>query len=577
MAKYKTDSQDIYFNLFQVLKVQDRPYGMSENEIKDVLIQLDNFVEKEIYPTRQIGDHEGAKLTPQGVKVPTCLHKATKAFCENGWNVLGLPEDMGGMPISHAAFVSCHSLWVGANVAWSMYPGLTRSAMNVVNMIGTPAQKSLYVPPMVDGRFGGTMCLTEPGAGSDVGALKTTATPTGNGKYKIKGVKIFISSGESDLYSNNIHLVLARTPGAPAGTKGISLFIVPRYRLNADGSVGAANDVVCTKIEEKMGIHAQATSELTFGAHDQCEGELIGKEFEGMTNMFIMMNEARLHCGIQGESQANLAYQLTLQYTKERVQFGKEIIQHPDVKKMMLKMRALCRGMRSLCLYVSDLFDEAHEKPESGAMAEIGFLTPIVKAYCTEKGFHVSVEAIQAHGGYGYCTEYGIEQFSRDIKIATIYEGTNAIQAIDFVTRKILKDKGATFGAVGAKIQKTLASPQVRAWEKEVALIVKSLGEAQKIAEDMGKKAVQDPNYMLQYCSDYLEFCGNLIVGWRLLENARVAQELLTAGKGNPDEKKHYESVVADFKIFAQNFLIHNTAISKGIIDFETRVDKLEI
>ena len=481
MAKYKTDLQDINFTLFDLLKADRHIEGYEANDLKDIIAQFDKFVENEVYPTRQVGDHEGVQLTESGVKVPACFHTANKAFYENGWYVLGYPEDIGGMPCPESVALACTSLINGANVAFSMYYGLTKAAMNVIWKIGSDAQKQNFAAKMMSGEWGGTMCLTEPGAGSDVGAAKTTATPKGDGKYSIKGVKIFISSGDNDLYENLVHLVLARTPGAPEGTKGLSLFIVPKIRED-----GSSNNVKCTKIEEKMGIHGSATCELTFGGEGECLGEMIGAEFEGMPNMFIMMNEARLLCGVQGESQANLAYMLTEQYAKERSQFGKEIINLPDVKRLLLKMRSVSRGMRALNLYVGDLFDQIHHG-DSSLEDEVALLTPICKAYGSEEGFNVAVDAIQVHGGYGFCSEYGIEQFARDTKIATIYEGTNAIQAADFVMRKILKDQGAAFASLGKKIQATLK--RTNGFSKEVAVMGANLQEAQAILENFGKLA----------------------------------------------------------------------------------------
>jgi len=566
MAQYKTDMTDVFFNLFDVLKVQEHQSELGVDDLKDIVRQLDNFVEKEIFPHRISSDEHGAKIEGGQVRAPEGIHSSNKQFYENGWMGLGLSEDKGGMPVPHGVYALCHSLWSGANVAWSMYPGLSRAAMNVIMNVGTEKQGQLFATPILEGRWGGTMCLTEAGAGSDVGALRSTATPLGDGKYKIKGTKIFISSGESDLYENNIHLVLARTPEGKPGSAGISLFIVPRFKVNDDGSLGESNDVVCPKIEEKMGLHAQGTSVLTFGDNDNCEGFLIGNEFEGMKNMFIMMNEARLSCGIQGESQANLAYQLTKQYTLERSQFGKEIINHPDIRRMMLKMRAMCRGMRSLMLYTADLFDR-------DALDEVALLTPVVKSYCTDEAFQVAVDAIQVHGGYGYCTEYGIEQFARDIKIASIYEGTNGIQGIDFVLRKILKDQGKTFMALGAKIQKSLMAKEAAEWEKEISLFATNAQKAQLILEAFGKNA-QANNFdaILQHTTDFQQFCGNLFVGWRLLENAKVAKNYLTEGKGNVDEKSYYETAIVDFKIFCQHYLTENIQLSKRILDFGNNV-----
>ena len=567
MAQYKTDLRDISFNLFEQLKVQEHIEDYGPEDLKDILIQFDKFVENEIYPTRQKGDEEGVSLNENGVKTPECFKQAKEQFYANGWYGLGYPEEIGGMPAPHSVNFACTSLYVGANCAFSMYPGLSQGAMNVILQIGDQAQKDKFVPLMMEGRWGGTMCLTEPGAGSDVGAAKSTAKANEDGTYNINGVKIFISSGDNDLYENIIHLVLARLPGAEEGTKGLSLFIVPKFMPNDDGSNGAYNNVKCTKIEEKMGIHGSATCELTFGGEGDCKGWLIGKENEGMANMFIMMNEARLLCGIQGESQASLAYELTKQYAGERAQFGTELQNLPDVKRTLLKMRAMSRGMRSLVLYTANLFDLEH-KGDKEALNEVALLTPICKAYCSDEGFNVSVDAIQVHGGYGFCTEYGIEQFARDTKIATIYEGTNGIQAIDFVMRKILKDKGETFTKLGGKIQVAMQTPEAGEWKSEIALMAKGMEKAQQILELYGKFASEKKmNHILASATDFQTYCGNLIVAWRLLDGAITASKELANASG--DEKAYLESKVVDFKVFCQHYLSKNTGISQSILNFD--------
>lgn len=560
MAKYKTDLQDINFTLFDLLKAERHLEGYEANDLKEIVAQFDKFIENEVYPTRQIGDHEGVTLTDQGVKVPACFKEPHKAFYANGWYGLGYSEELGGMPCPESVGIACTSLANGANVSFSMYYGLTKGAMNVILKIGTDAQKEKFATKMMSGEWGGTMCLTEPGAGSDVGAAKTTAQPKGDGTYAIKGVKIFISSGDNDLYDNIVHLVLARTPGAPEGTKGLSLFIVPKF--NDDGS---NNSVKCTKIEEKMGIHGSATCELTFGGEGECIGTMIGAEFEGMPNMFIMMNEARLLCGLQGESQANLAYMLTEQYAKERSQFGTEIINLPDVKRLLLKMRAVSRGMRALNLYVGDLFDQIHHGA-TDLDAEVALLTPICKAYGSEEGFNVAIDAIQVHGGYGFCSEYGIEQFARDTKIATIYEGTNAIQAADFIMRKILKDKGQAFAALGEKIAATLS--RAGAFKSEVTCMGQNLKDAQVILANLGKLASEKKfDAVLYHSHDFLIYCGNLVVAWRLLEGALLANELSSGA--NSADKAFYETKVVDFKVFCQQFLSKNAGITQSILNFE--------
>ncbi|MDC1174077.1 acyl-CoA dehydrogenase [Bacteriovoracaceae bacterium] len=575
MAKYNTDMMDINFNLFEMLKVHKYSDDFGEQDLKEIINQFDKFIESEVYPTRIEGDEIGVKLTDSGVVVPPSFKEVLSKFYENGWYALGYPEDIGGMPAPHSVSFACTALYVGANVALSMYTGLTQGAMNVILQIGDDAQKEKFIPPMMDGRFGGTMCLTEPGAGSDVGASKTTATPNDDGSYSIKGVKIFISGGESDIYENNIHLVLARTPNSPEGTKGISLFIVPQKRINEDGTTGESNHVKCTKIEEKMGIHGSATCEMTFGGEGESRGFLIGKEHEGMANMFIMMNEARLLCGIQGEAQANLAYQLTVQYAKERSQFGSEIINLPDVKRTLLKMRAMSRGMRALVLYTSDLFDR-EKKGESDAIDEVALLTPVCKAYCSDEGFNVTIDAIQVHGGYGFCTEYGIEQFARDTKIATIYEGTNGIQAIDFVMRKILKDNAKTFQKLGAKIEATIKKAAGQGWDTEVSMLGKSALKAGEIVKYYGQLASEKKfNHILTSATNFLAFSGNLIVAWRLLESALVAKEKLASSSG--DDKAFYQSKIDDFNVFAQHCLTKNSGIAQSILNFEQDLDSLEL
>lgn len=569
MAQFKTDLRDIYFTLFNVLKIQNHT-GHAENDIKDVVEECNKFIEKEIYPTRTIGDREGVHLKDGKVIIPPSFHAPLKKYYENGWYGIGYAEEIGGMPVPHSVSLACQSIMNGANVAFSMYPGLARGAMDVILKVGSVEQKDSIIPKMMSGEWGGTMCLTEPGAGSDVGAATTSAVPSGNGVFKIKGIKIFISSGDNDFYQNIIHLVLARTPGSPAGTKGLSLFIVPKFKKD-----GSSNDVNCTKIEEKMGIHGQATCEITFGNKGACEGVLIGKEYDGMVNMFIMMNEARVLCGVQAEAQANLAYMFTEQYAHERVQFGKEIARHPDVKRTLLKMRSMGRAMRALILYTGDLFDRAHS--DASLQDEIAFMTPLCKAYCSDEGFNVAIDAIQTHGGYGFCSEYGIEQFARDMKIATIYEGTNGIQAVDFTMRKVLKDNAKTFMKVGAKIQKTMARSEASIFKEELALIAKNLEKAQAIVEHFGKIAsANKPEAILFHATSFLSFSGNLVASWLLLEGACEAIKSGTLAT-NEEEKAYYQSKILDFRFFVQQQLVKNVGLSYSMLGFKEDLSQLNV
>ena len=576
MAKYKTDYRDILFNLLDVLKITEHEeYGFDAAAVKEILTEYDKFVENEIYPTRQISDEEGVKLTADGVKVPECLQAPHKAFHEMGWFALGFPEDIGGTPVPEALNATCTSLATGANCAWMMYPGLTGSNLNVLRLKGDEYIKNTFIEPIITGRWGGTMCLTEAGAGSDVGALKTTAKPVEGkeGWYKIKGSKIFISSGDNDLYENMIHLVLARTPGAPEGTKGISLFVVPKYKVNDDGSLAGSNDVKAAGIEHKMGIHASATCVMNFGDDDNCEGYLIGGELNGMATMFIMMNEARLYCGIQGEAQANLAYLMATDYAKERGQFGQEIVNHPDIKRTLLKMRAQARGMRALCLYTANLFDLA--KKDEKYEDYIGLLTPVCKAHCSDQGFNVAVDAVQVHGGYGYCAEYGIEQFVRDTKIASIYEGTNGIQAIDFVMRKILKDGGKALSQISEEIVGSVNSLDAD-FASEQQRFGSALKAAQEVMEFVGSKAKSNQmNHVLQSCTDFLGLYSQILVAWRLMESAKIAKESLASASG--DEKQFLESKIVDFKVYCTHYLTHAVAMAKTITSSEDDITAFDI
>lgn len=575
MGYYKADVRDIEFNLTELLKVQElEKYGLGEQDIKGILAEYNKFVENEIFPTREPSDQQGVKHVNGKVTVPESLKGVQKSFYDNGWFALGMPEAIGGTPVPEALYVACMSLATGANVAWMMYPGLSRAALNVVNLKGNEFMKTHIVPKMMSGEWGGTMCLTEAGAGSDVGALRTTAKPLPNGKWAIQGTKIFISSGESDLYQNNIHLVLARTPKGGEGSKSISLFVVPRFNINDDGSIGKSNNVVCSKIEHKMGIHASATCELQFGNDAQTEGWMIGEEFEGMATMFIMMNEARLYCGIQGESQGNLAYMMAEKYTKERAQFGKEIIHHPDVRKNLLKMRAMVRGMRALCLHTADLFNKAETDHKVEGI--IGLLTPICKAYCSEQGFLVSSTALQAHGGYGYCSEYGVEQFVRDTQIAMIYEGTNGIQAIDFVMRKILKDNGKSLGLLTQEIMASIQGLDETKFKKEKDLFNKVMMSAQTVMQHLTGYAKNNQyDLILQNCSDFLHFASQMVVGWKLLQSAVLADKKLATSTGG--DKAYYESKIVDFKVYCAHYMTHNLSVAKTITEFTDDISALEI
>ncbi|MBT5095142.1 MAG: acyl-CoA dehydrogenase [Halobacteriovoraceae bacterium] len=558
MAQYRTDLEDINFTLFDLLKTEQFIEGYEANDLKDIVREYDKFIEKEVAPFRMKGDEEGVRLENGKVLSPKCFVSPTAGYYANGWFGLGLPEEFGGMPVPCAVRSACVSLGIGANVGWTMYYGLSVAVVNVLLQIGTEEQQQTYIPGLMEGKWSGTMCLTEPAAGSDVGAVKTTATPADNGSHKIKGIKIFISGGDTDLYESVVHIVLARTPGAAEGTKGLSLFIVPKQLEN-----GSLNNVTCTKVEEKMGLHGSATCEMTFGGEGDCTGYLIGKEFEGMKNMFIMMNEARLLCGQQGEGQINLMYELTKQYANERAQFGTELVNLPDIKRTLLKLRTTGRGIRGLVLYTANLFSRI-ENGETELEDEIAFLTPICKAYGTDKGFEMSGEAVQVHGGYGFCTEYGVEQFVRDTKIGQIYEGTNGIQSIDFLMRKNLKEGGKTFSSIIKKIGDSLGHPLAEEYPIEIELLQTCMGDVAKMLTHFGKlMADKKSDCVLSCATDFTTLSGNLFVAWRLWVAACLASE-----KNAEQPKSYYKSKEVDFSFFCQHTLTQNSALAARILNY---------
>ena len=408
------------------------------------------FAEGEFAPLNRIGDTVGARLVNGKVVMPEGFVAAYKSYVANGWGSINAPAEFGGqgLPFSLAT-VALDSLG-GANMAFALCPILSVGAIEAINHHGTDRQKELFLPKLSTGAYSGTMNLTEPQAGSDVGALKSTATPRGDGTYQIKGTKIYISFGDHDMAENIVHLVLARTPDGPAGTKGISLFLVPKYQVHADGSIGNANDIKVVSIEHKMGLNASPTCVLAFGEEGECIGELIGPEFGGMRAMFTMMNNARLNVGLQGVQIAEAATQKAIWFARERVQSAKAsgpsrapvaIVEHPDVRRMLMRMKAGTQAIRALLYLASGYVDRA-TIGETGAQEMVDLLTPLAKTYGTDMGSEIASLGIQVHGGMGFVEETGAAQYYRDIRIAAIYEGTNGIQAADLVGRKLAMQGG---------------------------------------------------------------------------------------------------------------------------------------
>ncbi len=482
---------DQRFVLEHVVKIDelantDRFAAASADVVDAVLEGVASFAAGEWAPLNREGDTVGATWTPDGVHMPANFIKAYKDYVEGGWGTIGVPEDFGGQGLPFAIQTAVLDTLGSANMGFALCPTLTVGAIEALIHHGTPDQQAQYLPHLATGAWTGTMNLTEPQAGSDVGALRSTAKPLGDGTWSIKGTKIYISFGDHDMADNIVHLVLARTPDAPAGTRGISLFLVPKYRLNADGTPGDFNDVRVVSIEHKMGLHASPTCVLSFGDHDDCIGELIGPEHGGMRAMFTMMNNARLNVGLQGVQVAEGATQKAVAYALERVQSARagspdknpvRIVEHPDVRRMLLRMKAQTQAARALVYYAAGQVDRAG-LGDAAAKNRLEVVTPLAKAHGTDIGNEVASLGVQVHGGMGYVEETGAAQYFRDARITPIYEGTNGIQAADLVGRKLGLENGAAFAALVADMRAEAQHPDLVALIDAVDQIAHRLATA---------------------------------------------------------------------------------------------------
>ena len=494
--------------------------------VQAIVYGIGAFAEGEFAPLNRIGDTVGARLIDGKVVMPDGFVAAYKSYVANGWGSINAPAEFGGqgLPFSMAT-VALDSLGA-ANMAFALCPILSVGAIEAINHHGTDRQKALFLPKLSTGAYSGTMNLTEPQAGSDVGALKSTATPRGDGTYHIKGTKIYISFGDHDMAENIVHLVLARTPDGPAGTKGISLFLVPKYRVDADGNIGAQNDIKVVSIEHKMGINASPTCVLAFGEEGECIGELIGPEFGGMRAMFTMMNNARLNVGLQGVQVAEAATQKAIWFARERVQSAKasgpsrepvSIVEHPDVRRMLLRMKAGTQAIRALLYLASGYVDRA-TLGEAGAQEMVDLLTPLAKTYGTDMGSEIASLGIQVHGGMGFVEETGAAQYYRDIRIAAIYEGTNGIQAADLVGRKLAMQGGDV-------IRNHLAAISADAAEHAG---LSALAAATANVTDYMLNADIDDRLAGSYA--YTNMMAVATSGWLMLKQLRAAQAAIANG-----------------------------------------------
>ena len=556
MPTYQPPLRDMHFVLHEVFHVADELKAMpahaetDADTINAVLEEAGKFAAEVAFPLNISGDTEGCKhdVATHSVTTPKGFKEAYATYVEGGWPALSCDPQYGGQGLPHVVNQCLYEMLNSANQAWTMYPGLSHGAYEALLAHGTDEQKATYLPKLVSGEWTGTMCLTEPHCGTDLGLLRTKAEPVGDGTYKITGNKIFISAGEHDVAPNIVHLVLARLPDAPKGSKGISLFVVPKFNVNADGSLGARNPIYCTGLEHKMGIHANATAQI---AIDGAIGTLVGQPHKGLAAMFVMMNAARLGVGNQSLGLTEVAFQNALAYAKDRIQMrslsgtkakDKEadpIIVHPDVRKMLLTAKAYAEGARALQIYCTLLLDKVHSHPDEKVRAEseelVALLTPIVKAFITDNGHIATNHCMQVFGGHGFIKEWGMEQYVRDNRINMIYEGTNTVQSLDLLGRKILGNNGATLKKLGKLIGKLVEEEGVNEKMAEFINPIAMLGDQMtKFTTEIGFKGMQNPDEVGAAAVDYLRVAGHLVFGYLFARMAQVALREIAAGNTDP-------------------------------------------
>ncbi len=536
---------------------------LSPDLVKSVLEEAGKFASEQIAPLNRIGDIEGAKFENGVVCTPRGWKETYHAWCTAGWQGLGAPPEYGGQGLPNIVNMACAEFWTAASMAWALGPLLTTAAIEAMHAHASEALKQKYFAKLVSGEWTGTMQLTEPQAGSDVGALTTRAVKQADGSYRLKGQKIFITYGEHDMTDNIVHFVLARLPDAPAGTKGISLFLVPKFMVKDDGSLGQRNDLRAASVEHKLGIHASPTCVMVYGDHDGAVGYLVGEENKGLVCMFTMMNNARLGVGVQGVAIAERAMQQAFDYARERKQGqgadGKQtaIINHPDVKRMLLTMRALTSASRAISLKCADALDRAKFLKDAGerktAFEEGNLLTPIAKAFSTDTGIEVASLGVQVHGGMGFIEETGAAQHYRDARISAIYEGTNGIQSIDLVTRKITQSGGETLKRMlkGFHATSTAVKASKENFGETAARLDEALTALEKTSRHLLETLGKQPNDALAGATPYQRLFG-LVAGASYLAEAALAASTARAG-GDIDPAHLARIEIARF--FAENLL----------------------
>ncbi len=579
MPIYNAPTKDIQFVLHDLLKVSEQDIEGFEDLDRDftgaVVEEAGRIATEVLHPLNVVGDTEGCVMENGVVRTPTGFKEAFEQMKEGGWTAMDCDPDYGGQGLPYVMHTAAQEPFVSANMAFNMYQGLTHGAYSAIYAHGSDEQKQKYLPKMVSCEWTGTMNLTEPHCGTDLGLMRTKAVPNGDGSYKISGQKIFISAGEHDMADNIIHLVLAKIQGGPEGIKGVSLFIVPKFMVNDDGSLGARNGVACGKIEEKMGIHGNSTCVMNY---DEATGFLVGEEHKGMRAMFTMMNEARLGVGLQGYAQAESAYQNAVAYANDRLQ-GRDVtgvknpdgpadplIVHPDIRRNLMDQKSFVEGARAFTFWGAYLIDRAHKNQDADADGLISLMTPVIKGFLTDKGFEYATAAQQVYGGHGYIEEWGMSQYARDARIAMIYEGANGIQALDLVGRKLAQDGGKHVMAFFEMVKTFIKENEGNETLKKDFL--EPLKAASKDLQAAGMYFMQNatkPNNALSGSYDFMHMMGHVCLG---LMWARMAKAAMEALEGGASDTEFYETKLATGRYYMARQLpatsMHLSRINTG-------------